>query len=924
MRKFCSVILMLLILTNISFGYEKIYDLTSGETQIASGVVYKSIKRFTTTGWVNINMIKVDLTDEYVKLDLLMPQNGMYNLDTVMNQATSSGAVAAVNGEFFTWVGTNLGSPLGFGMKDGEIISTPAYQNTTKDTLATFSLNEAGVPFYQYVKSVKTEVKNKSGETAKIGDINKNSSDFLTPMIYTSAWSKMSFGNTKHFDTVEIVVKNNKVTDIRNCEEPVEIPTNGYVITARGENAYNLKQMFKVGDKIELVVETEADMEDMILAISGGAMLVKDGSVVKGFSHDVAGYNPRTALGTSYDGETLYLVTVDGRGTSKGVTQNEMAYLMNELGSWNAINLDGGGSTNMVGRLVGDSSLSTLNTPSENRKVISSVGVISTAPKGNIDELVITKNKEKIFVNHPITLNVKGYDKHINPCNVEQEDVIWKIGGVKGEIKDNVFIPTTSGVAKLTATYKGAKGSIEINVLGDVGTIELEQDIINLSVGETYTLNPIAKDVYGYTADYEKSNYKFTTSNNYCSIDENGTITALLPGQTLITVISGNTKSFVGVVIKGVGDVLIDGFEKETTYFSSYPVDDVSGEVSLSTDIKYSGSSSLKLSYIFSNITTVRGAYANFSEPIVVSCGTKTISFWAYSEERQPDVSIKMQIEDVNGQEKLVVVKDKIDFSGWQKLSFDVSCIALPAKLERIYTAQAAGEGNEGCIYIDDLTLTQDCAGDISKIIIPQNTKPQDVCERPEEEKENGFSFVLYKEIVDDNTLYSKILNKKLAEIANKVDVFFSENGNILNLNNMINMSTNDIYKLENSLIITLDNKNLKLTNEQWLWFVEQTNNINVDNVFIILRTSLENSFKDAQEKQVFIDILTKLQSNEQNVTILYFGDETGYNMYNGVKQFSVNVETCKDIKEKVDNDKYIKFVVNGDEVTYQVLSLYE
>ena len=178
----------------------------------------------------------------------------------------------------------------------------------------------------------------------------------------------MSFGNTIHFDTVEIVVKNNKVTDIRNCEDPVEIPKNGYVITARGDNAYNLKQLFKVGDKIELNIETDTDMEDMVLAISGGAMLVKDGSVVKGFSHDVSGYNPRTALGTSHDGETLYLVTVDGRGNSKGVTQNEMAYLMNELGSWHAINLDGGGSTTMVGRLAGDFSLSTLNTPSKQEK----------------------------------------------------------------------------------------------------------------------------------------------------------------------------------------------------------------------------------------------------------------------------------------------------------------------------------------------------------------------------------------------------------------------------------------------------------------------------------------------------------------------------------------------------------------------------
>jgi len=924
MKKFLSVVFMLVLLINISFGYEKIYDLTSDEKQISSGVLYKNIKRFTTSGWININMLTVDLTNDYVKLDLLTPVNGMYNLDTVMNQATNSGAVAAVNGEFFTWVGTNLGSPLGFSMKDGEIVSTPAYQNTTKDTLATFSLDESGVPFYQYVKSVKTEVKNKEGETSKIGDINKNSSDFLTPMVYTAAWSKMSFGNTRHFDTVEFVVKNNKVTDIRNCEEPVEIPTNGYVITARGDNAYNLKQMFKVGDKIELIVETEADMKDMLFAISGGALLVKDGSVVTGFSHDVAGYNPRTALGTSYDGEMLYLVTVDGRGTSKGVTQNEMAYLMNELGAWNAINLDGGGSTNMVGRLAGDFTLSTLNNPSENRKVINSVGVVSIAPQSSIDELVINKDKEMVFVNHPITLSVKGYDKYINPCEVDQDDVTWKVSGVKGKVKDNVFVPTTSGVATLTASYKGAKGSIEINVLGDVGIIELAEDIITLSVGETYTLNPVAKDVYGYTAEYDKSNYKYTTSNNYCSIDSDGTITALSVGQTLVTVISGNTKSFVGVVVKGVGDVVIDDFENESTYFSSYPKDYVSGNIALNTAVAHSGNSSLELSYVFSNITNVRGAYINFNEPPVIDVGTQYINFWAYSERKQPNVSIKMQILDANGEEQLVIVKDTIDFDEWEKLSFDCSSIVLPAKLERIYTAQGYGEGDDACIYIDDLTFTQNCSGDISKITIPKNTKPQDISDRVESEDENGFSFVFYKSITDDGTLYSRIANSKLSDIANNVDIFFTESGSIEGANNVLNMLTNQSYKLENSLLITLDNQNAALTTKQWVWFVEEISNRSEDNIFIVLRDSLENAFKDNQERQVFTDIITKLKAEDKNVIVLYFGDETGYNMYNGFKEFSINVKSFDNVKNKVDNDKYIKFIVNDDEITYQVLSIYE
>jgi exopolysaccharide biosynthesis protein len=64
---------------------------------------------------------------------------------------------------------------------------------------------------------------------------------------------------------------------------------------------------------------------------------------------------PRTIVGTDSAGRLL-LVTVDGRepGTSEGLTLDEEATLMRELGAVEAMNLDGGGSTAMAvdGQLV--------------------------------------------------------------------------------------------------------------------------------------------------------------------------------------------------------------------------------------------------------------------------------------------------------------------------------------------------------------------------------------------------------------------------------------------------------------------------------------------------------------------------------------------------------------------------------------------
>lgn len=58
--------------------------------------------------------------------------------------------------------------------------------------------------------------------------------------------------------------------------------------------------------------------------------------------------NPRTFLGQKKDGSFI-LCVVDGRSkASKGVTANQEAKIAKRLGLWNAVNLDGGGSSEMM------------------------------------------------------------------------------------------------------------------------------------------------------------------------------------------------------------------------------------------------------------------------------------------------------------------------------------------------------------------------------------------------------------------------------------------------------------------------------------------------------------------------------------------------------------------------------------------------
>ena len=94
----------------------------------------------------------------------------------------------------------------------------------------------------------------------------------------------------------------------------------------------------------------------------------------------------RTAIGLSRDGRTLTLFTVDVRGGSEGMRVGEVAdLLMKDYGVWNALNLDGGGSTSMAMEDPPTHNRSIVNMSSDNpagRSVGSSLAVFAK-PKPN-------------------------------------------------------------------------------------------------------------------------------------------------------------------------------------------------------------------------------------------------------------------------------------------------------------------------------------------------------------------------------------------------------------------------------------------------------------------------------------------------------------------------------------------------------------
>lgn len=151
----------------------------------------------------------------------------------------------------------------------------------------------------------------------------------------------------------EIKVKNNKVVAVATAGN-MKLESDCEVISGHGNMAQALAGI-KVGDTVQIVHSYGSQLADAAeMLVSGGPLLLEGGRVnvrtaEENIAKDIAkGRAPRTALGLKKDGSLLLLV-VDGRNMhSAGLTLTELAQYFLRLGAVDAVNLDGGGSSEMV------------------------------------------------------------------------------------------------------------------------------------------------------------------------------------------------------------------------------------------------------------------------------------------------------------------------------------------------------------------------------------------------------------------------------------------------------------------------------------------------------------------------------------------------------------------------------------------------
>ncbi|MEU6324917.1 phosphodiester glycosidase family protein [Streptomyces sp. NPDC047009] len=231
------------------------------------------------------------------------------------------------------------------------------------------------------------------------------------------------------------------------------------------------------------------------------------------------------------------LATWDGPGgTGKGGTGiDEEARELAAMGVETAVNLDGGGSTTMVARALGEDSATVRNAPSDGgeRNDPNGVGVFVTKGDGKLDQLLVkaapgaasADGGVKVFPGLHRALVAEGVDDHETPVTVDPQSVRWNANGASVQDGTLAAPAKAHGAIKVHAHVGNKKAHEKVSVLGPVNSVELSSErlsIADATPDNAVTVAVTGRDAQGYTApidpqdlslDYDHSVVDITSVN---------------------------------------------------------------------------------------------------------------------------------------------------------------------------------------------------------------------------------------------------------------------------------------------------------------------------------------------------------------------------------------------------------------------------
>ena len=315
------------------------------------GVIYSRQLEFTAHGPVVMHVLAAPKPTGLYAVKPVLSNNailGRERVTSMQRRFSAEATVAGINGDLFSPAD---GHPSGGLIRAGVLDRTPA------DARSTIGIDSDGV---LHVDRVRLAGSWQGSGQRRILGVNEPPRPGRTTL-YTPAWGARtpseSGGAQAVLQPFPASKPNAPLTSTvaqyaSGGNQP--IPPGGAVLVARGPQAGFLSAEAPVGSRITVLLTLTPPWTNVLEALGGGPIVVRDGKpVFRSFedftSEQLAQRKPRAGVGQTADGRIIF-VAADGAqpGYSTGLTNFELALAMMRLGCVTASALDSGGSTTMA------------------------------------------------------------------------------------------------------------------------------------------------------------------------------------------------------------------------------------------------------------------------------------------------------------------------------------------------------------------------------------------------------------------------------------------------------------------------------------------------------------------------------------------------------------------------------------------------
>lgn len=308
-------------------------SLKESQSPLNWGGVYHRVDGVTRSGWVTVQYITLDPTR--FRAAMAHSSAGFGTVSSVATMVRETNAVAGINANFFD---PPTGLPIGFLLKDGQVLNAP-YLN--RATLAISFFGE----LHFVNPHISLTLRTPHG-TISVDGINRPMS-YDALIVYTPEYAgpRGSWNNAR-----VVAIRGDQVMWI-GSERSVRFTERGiYWLAATGSAKDRLVSLLPA-ERVKLDYAMSPELYLIRDAFQAGPMLLRGGQIAlapEGFQVDIREkLAARSAIARTRDGTLILLIaTRDNR--SVGMNLYDLAQYLRTLGAVDAMALDGGSSSSLV------------------------------------------------------------------------------------------------------------------------------------------------------------------------------------------------------------------------------------------------------------------------------------------------------------------------------------------------------------------------------------------------------------------------------------------------------------------------------------------------------------------------------------------------------------------------------------------------